>query len=683
LNNKYKNIFLVILGFSLLTTSTFVFPVAAQVYAPKSQNLIIHIYLNPDAENQDIDAGLIDINDWPLTKEWVDRWALNPDITMNSYSDIGQYEIDINHQRWPTGDSDHKYFDETCERCLAAREFRKAVSYLVDKERIVSEVLKGFGFVLDLPIPPFQSPYLADLAGLGLKYEYSPAMALSTLNAAGFDDWDDDGTIEWKSPSTEVVEELPELLFYIRMDDPLRKAAGEMLATELKNIGLKTKAVVTERTVCYKQVMVLYDFHLYTGGWSLDITPDAFYDLYSNETYYGPDVGWSLNYNGFCNNEFYDYAKAAKFPTSVEEAKEAAKEAGRVYAENVGAIQMYAVAAVKAYKSSWEGVVNNAGFGVDDNEWTFLTMYNPADDTIDYSFKSDIEQLNRISSEWLWDDLALDRIYCGLMAYNPFNLDLTEYFLAESLVLGTWDNPDTGEAATEMNFTLRSDPAPLWHDGDPVTPEDVKFSMDFAQACGPGVCFYYPSVQDINSVDIVDGKIRVRMNLFSIFAPQWVGDLPIMKQTLWGSIQDETGKTWMDEGFDFQAVRNYDPMVDDADDNGIEDLKQDGTGAWIFQDYELGTFISYAANTNYYLSQEEVEEALERMFHGEGDVDYDSAIGTRDIGLLLRAFMTNPATGGTPGAWGAWNPAADLDVDDEVTLLDLTTAGKNFGKTSG
>jgi ABC-type transport system substrate-binding protein len=456
-----------------------------------------------------------------------------------------------------------------------------------------------------------------------------------------------------------------------------------MLAVELKNIGLKTKAIVTERTVCYKQVMVLYDFHLYTGGWSLDITPDAYYDLYSNETYYGPDVGWSLNYNGFCNNEFYDYAKAAKFPTSVEEAKAAAKEAGRIYAENVGAIQMYTMAAVKAYKTGWEGVVNNAGFGIDDNGWTFVTMYNPADDTIDYSFKSDIEQLNRISSEWLWDDLALDRIYDGLMGYNPYTLELTEFTLAGSFSLGTWFNPETGEDATEMNFTLKSDPAPLWHDGDAVTPEDVKFSMDFALACGPGICFYYPSVQNIHSVDIIDDTIRVRMGLFSIWAPTWVADLPIFKQSLWGAIEDGTGKTWTDPGFDFTVIRTYDPMVDDADENGVADLKQDGTGAWIFDEYVLGSYISYTANTNYHTSQADVDAALERMFHEVGDVDNDAAIGIKDVGLLLRAFMTTPATGGTPGAWGAWNPAADLDGDGEVTLRDLTLAGKNYGKVSG
>ncbi len=131
------------------------------------------------------------------------------------------------------------------------------------------------------------------------------------------------------------------------------------------------------------------------------------------------------------------------------------------------------------------------------------------------------------------------------------------------------------------------------------------------------------------------------------------------------------------------AVRAYDPIVDDADGNGVEDLKQDGTGPWIFDEYVLGTYISGHANTNFYLSQDYIDDRVEEMFRGEGDVDKDSAVGTKDIGLLLRAFATTPASGGTPGAWGAWNPAADLDVDDEVTLKDLTTAGKNYGRLSG
>jgi len=430
--------------------------------------------------------------------------------------------------------------------------------------------------------------------------------------------------------------------------------------------------------VCYKQVMVLYDYHLYTGGWSLSLIPDVYYDLYSNVTYYGPDVGWSLNYAGYCCDEFYEWAYKSKYPSSIDEAKDAAKKAGAIYARDIPAIQLWAAAAVKPYKTGWTGVVNNAGYGID-NSYTFLSMDHSTEDTIDYGFKSDIEQLNMISSEWLWDHNVLGLIYDGLMGYNPFSLDYTEYNLADSYELGTWDN--VGTEATEMSFTLKS--GVLWHNGDPLTLEDVKFTLDFNIACGPGIAWSYTSVQDINSVDIIGSKIRVRMNSYSIWALRWIGGMPIIKKSIWENVKDSAGKTWTDSGFDFMAVRTYDPMYADADNSGVVDLKEDGTGPWVFDDYQLGTYVSLKANPDFYISQADLDARIAEMFWKVGDVNTDGSVGIFDIGLLLRAFGTTPASGGTPPDWGAWNPAADLDENDIVFLPDLTVAGKNFGKVKG
>jgi hypothetical protein len=198
-----------------------------------------------------------------------------------------------------------------------------------------------------------------------------------------------------------------------------------------------------------------------------------------------------------------------KFPYDTEKAKAAAKEAGRVFAENVAAIPLWASAAVKAYKTGWIGLVNNVGYGID-NGYTFLRMEHATDDTIDWGFKSDIEQLNMVSSEWLWDHNVLGLIYESLMGYNPFNLGFTEYWLAKNHEIDTWDN--NGTEATEMNFTL--EPGITWHDFTPVTLEDVKFSIEFTKACG--VAWLYPSVSDIYSVDIIGSNVRVRMKSFSV-----------------------------------------------------------------------------------------------------------------------------------------------------------------------
>ena len=40
---------------------------------------------------------------------------------------------------------------------------------------------------------------------------------------------------------------------------------------------------------------------------------------------------------------------------------------------------------------------------------------------------------------------------------------------------------------------------------------------------------------------------------------------------------------------------------------------------------------------------------------GNPDVNTDGRVDIVDIALILRAFGTTPAAGGTPGNWGAWN----------------------------
>jgi len=63
-----------------------------------------------------------------------------------------------------------------------------------------------------------------------------------------------------------------------------------------------------------------------------------------------------------------------------------------------------------------------------------------------------------------------------------------------------------------------------------------------------------------------------------------------------------------------------------------------------------------------------------------GDVNNDGQINMEDLALIARALLTTPASGGTPGAWWAWNPDADLDRNNRVDGDDLAIAGKNYGK---
>jgi ABC-type transport system substrate-binding protein len=669
-------------------------PVIAQG-GPRTPNFEIHVYLNPDVENEALDVGTLDLIDWPLEKLWIEHWLGDPSITMRSYSELGMFQFDINNQRWPTGDGSHDFFDEECVRCLSAREFRKALAYLTDKGKIIAEIVKGFGLRLELvcPMEAYQYVDVGELEALGLIIEYDEAMAISTLANAGFQDWDDDDTLEWKYTGTGSqagatydsmgatigdIEELPTLDFYIRMDDPLRKEAGERMGDDMKAIGIPVNIIVNERTVCYKQVMVLFDYHLYTGGWIYLTVPDTPYDFFHSSMYYG---AWCPNYPGYMCHEYDDAVYAAKYPTTVQEAKDSCQAAAKIYLRDMPAIPLWSAAATKAYKTGWSGMVNNRAYGVDNfysyqlMEWTGAGE----DDTIDLGFKSDIEQLNIVASEWYWDAVALANVYDTLMARNPFTQAFDQMFVADSYELGTWDNG--GEDCTEINFTLR--PGVVFNDGTPVTLEDIEFSIEFLVACGPGVAWAYSTIQNVVDVTIVDSKVRVRLDVFSLYGLEWIGGQAVIKKDLWSRIEDGEGRTWTHPEWDSSVVREYDPISDDLDENGVEDLKQDGTACWRFESYVLGSYVAYVANTEYYLTADEMAARIATMFHAFGDVNEDSAIGIVDVGLVLRALGTTPATGGSPGAWGAWNPAADIDANDLVGLPDLLTAARNFGGVLG
>ncbi|MCJ7718299.1 ABC transporter substrate-binding protein [Candidatus Bathyarchaeota archaeon] len=654
--------------------------IAFAANGPKTPNMEIRIYANPNTENQDLQAGVLDINDWPLTQTWIDAWALMPQtVTLDSYAELGMYEIDINNQMWPTGDSNNKFYTPSSAESVKAVAFRQAVACLVDRDSIVRDVLEGYGFRMDVPLPPFQSAYIdmINYTESNVLYNFNRARAAAILDAAGFTML---GSGLRQDPLTPGVA-LEPLVFYIRQDDPNRRQAGEMLTSQLRAVGIQVNAIITESTVCYRNVMVLYDYNLYTGGWSLSSIPDQYHDLYSSFTYYGPSIGWSQNYPGFCNSEFDAWAAKVKYPATEAEAQTAAKTAGYLFLKYCAIVPMYCSKLVKAYRTGWTGVVNNAGIGVD-NYYTFLNGNNPTDDTWSYGFSNDIERLNQVSSEWLWDQNVLGLTYESLLGSNPYNLAPTEYFIASAKTVGTWNAAGVGgdAVATYITFTIRTDV--YWHNGADapttfLTPDDVKFSFDFQKACGPGIAWNYPSLSQYYNATISGNDVTIRYKKQSYWAVQWAGGLPILRKSIWNNLWNIGDLTWQ------ARVMTYDPANQDIDEDGVNDLYRDGTGAWIFRSYSEAESITLVANSYYYLSQAYISSRLADMFWlGAGDVNRNGVVNTQDLGYMARAMFTDSDDLlGTD--WGQYNPDCDLNGDNKVDLVDLIPVIVNYGKTAG
>ncbi len=751
---KSKNTILSALLVSMLILTFFV-PFTLATDDGVSDYLLEHIYLNPDTQNEALEAGELDMNDWPLSKEWIDRWTGDPDLTLRNYAEIGMMILDINNQRWPTGvtmprtwdpvsESYKHYYDDGGTPGVVdtwddvAAELRKAVACLTDKEMIIRDVVKGYGYRMETTIPvPALGGFTdyGDLASKGLIYEYDPDRAATLLDDAGFTQGSTSNPYYdavFPSSALNLREDpryggdLQALEMYIRLDDPDRVAAGVMIRDNLRKAGIQINDHIIEKSTCYQQVMVLYDYHLYTGGWSLSADVDYLYWLYSSELYYGGTatsyyggIGWSLNYEGFCAEEFDTAATEILTAMTAAEVKAATLYAQEVMQAYCHSVPLWCSAAFKAYKTGWEGVVNMEGFGIN-NGWSFMNMYKSDDDTIDYGFKSNLEGPQVITSEWLWDHEVTDYVYDGLIGLNPYNFAEDIGYIADS-----WDSGPWGDGMY-CKFELKS--GVKFHDGSLVTPYDVAFSEIFPRDCGTGVCWYISNVMytdhvEINSIpggvpshpDIVANsslganEVVVYMDIASIFGLHWAGGVPIINSAMWLAANTEYGWGWPTPGWSRTAVRDYHPWEHDiynaatggVGSDGTYDFCQDGTGAWSYDSTETPTAISASTwvllerFADYYMSNTEIHGKLTYWFHKVGNVNYpgatyelvypesvDSIIDSIDGSYIFRAWGSNSAW--TPGkGWYEWNEDCDFNEDLVINPSDLYLFAYNWGRVSG
>lgn len=150
-------------------------------------------------------------------------------------------------------------------------------------------------------------------------------------------------------------------------------------------------------------------------------------------------------------------------------------------------------------KTVWkpESVVNQSGIGIR-NTWTFLGI-EPAGAKKDLIINSsdNIKAINPLYISGSVDSWITELVWDRLLRVGPDGLP--KPWAAESF---TWKD------ATTVDVKLKS--GMKWHDGKPVTPEDVKFS--FEAAVGGEAPMYKPFATNIDSIaingDVVTFKLK-------------------------------------------------------------------------------------------------------------------------------------------------------------------------------
>lgn len=378
----------------------------------------------------------------------------------------------------------------------------------------------------------------------------------------GSEDVTDDEDLGEKIPSLTILTSLPE-------DNMVNHEMTNEIVAELQELGVDAEAKPTDFAVLIDQIYGEdSDYQSYTIGWSGRVErldPDMF--IHSINHSDNADPGGN-NTERYRNPEFDKIADAQRAEMDMDKRKDLVFQAQEMLAEDVPRITLYSRANVQAYnKEKYEGVINIPGEGLF-NEWTPMQVTPTTDDKIlKVASNVNIDSLNPMKSKSVYEWRNLRLIYDKLVRLTP-EIE-PEAWAAES-----WEVVDD----TTIDVTLRE--GMDFHDGEPVTVEDVKFSYD--AFIDNQVEYFMSFLEPIESVEIT-GDNTVRFNLEEPYAPfvtNTLTQIPILPKHIWEDIEDpinfENDSPVGSGPFVFKNFRPGEELVLDTNEDYFEDIAIDG-----------------------------------------------------------------------------------------------------------
>ncbi len=159
---------------------------------------------------------------------------------------------------------------------FAIREVRFAMNFLINRKKIIDEILVGAGAPMFTPVVPGQpnsSKFGLEASKMGMTPSGNEAKALADIDAAMQKAAAADPKLvktsdgKWTYAGSQI-----EINFLIRVDDPsLRVPEGRYIASEIEKAGFKVNRLEYDRSKCsaiwMKSDPADYQWNLYTGAW--------------------------------------------------------------------------------------------------------------------------------------------------------------------------------------------------------------------------------------------------------------------------------------------------------------------------------------------------------------------------------------------------------------------------------
>ena len=283
-----------------------------------------------------------------------------------------------------------------------------------------------------------------------------------------------------------------ELFSRPQASQPQEFQSAQIIAQEWRKLGLDVEVKVMP----WEQMadVVWYQRDKWdTTAWQMVGRPERsdpdeiVYNLFHSTT---AEKGY--NFIGYTNPDYDAIVEAQRIEIDQAKRKELIHKAQAILAADQPNMMLVHPKSTFAFdKTVWkpESVVNQSGIGIR-NTWTFMSL-EPAGDQKDIIVNSG-DNVQAINPLWISggvDSWIFELVYDRLARVGPDGLP--KPWAAESI-----DFTDEKTVVVKLRSGMK------WHDGQPVTVEDVKFSFE-AVVSGEAP-MYAPFASNIETIEVVD-----------------------------------------------------------------------------------------------------------------------------------------------------------------------------------
>jgi ABC-type transport system substrate-binding protein len=677
---------------------------------PIMDQLSVKFYNSGAAAFTALQNNEVDIIDSPLTYDQYQIAKEDPNIVVAPNFEYTMYDLALNNNYTASGvpgaGGYRNMFNYT--------EFRQAVALLTDKDGLLANLpIRGWGTRIDtmIPRPTMNNWVNFDYCKYGpdgewldnYPWDYDPTAAAVLLDSAGFIQGTTpnpyyNSSLSWSAQNIRVYPighekagaDLDPTVFCIRSDSPGRLQLGRNVIEAMRLIGLPVKPL--ESHGIGTQVMLQYNYHIYTSGWSTGRAPLLFYYIFNPIGIYPSGPNYYL-----VSDPEMTFLTELLYPnaTSIAMSEDAAMECQQLEVEKVYNIPVYSSNSYYAYRKGICEVTATRGYGLTENlDIPLMEAYHtdyPAVYTLRFGTKW-VYTINPLFSSWAGEYNIIDRMFTSYLTLNPYGPTV----LGKSPAGGDmpwmaydWELDHLGpDGNARVTLWFRDDIT--WHDGTPFTVDDLNYTIFLSQ--------YYDDswghanmIRIVNFVKLGDYTCRLYFDsptIYNLYFPLY----DIVPEHIYSQIPLPDPS---DPNFYTYGHHGYWPGRDDPYVNGTicanPDVVWTGTNMW---KYIAGSFYEYDGQ----ISFEAYDDFWMSFKAGEVDFDYkwlpgvvpaggSYAIGLTDLVLFAKAYGTR-GDGAVPkiepGEPGAWNPGADLAGPSGVVgLTDLVTLANAYGDTWG